>query len=58
MTNHPNRSRGRPPIPECERKVSQTMKLSPDVLAACKSLGPGWMPQVDAILRKVLIEQV
>ena len=55
MTNHPNRRRGRPPIPEHERKVSQTISLSPDVLAAAKALGPGWMPQVDDILRKALI---
>lgn len=56
MVNHPNRAKaGRPPIPEAERKVRQTVSLSPDVLEACKALGPGWMPQVDAILRKALL---
>lgn len=55
MTNHPNRSRGRPPGPAEERKVNQTISLSPEVLAACKALGPGWMPKVNEILRKELI---
>lgn len=55
MTNHPQRRRGRPSIPVGERKVSQTISLSPDVIAAAKALGPGWMPAIDDILRKALI---
>ncbi len=49
----PKRGRGRPRNPYAQ--VAQTVKFDPDVLAACKALGPGWMPKVNEILRKALI---
>lgn len=35
------------------RKEPITIRLDPDVLAACRALGAGWQPQVNAMLRKV-----
>lgn len=55
MTNHPNRRRGRPPIPPAERKRTIGLSLSPDVIEAIDALGPGKHPKVDAILREKLI---
>lgn len=34
-------------------KVSTTIRLDPDVLAAFKSDGPGWQSRINAALRKV-----
>jgi uncharacterized protein (DUF4415 family) len=36
-----------------QNKVPITIRLDPDVLAACRALGAGWQPQVNDILRKV-----
>lgn len=52
MTNHPNRSRGRP---RGTSKRTVSISLSHDVIDAAKALGPGWMPRVDDILRRALI---
>jgi uncharacterized protein (DUF4415 family) len=57
MTNHPNRGRGRPPLAVGARKVSQTISLSPDVLAALKAKGRGWMPATDDLLRRALEDE-
>ena len=54
ISNHPNRGRGRPPLPPGERKVNVTISLSPDVVAGWRAKGPGWMVQVDAALRAAL----
>ena len=40
---------GRPPKPD--RKVNQTLRLDPDVLAAYRQTGPGWQAQMNAVLR-------
>jgi len=42
-------SRGRPPNPD--RKVNQTLRLDPEVLAAWRGTGPGWQARINAVLR-------
>lgn len=42
--------RGRPPLEN--PKVSTTIRLDPDVLAAFKADGPGWQSRINAALRK------
>ncbi len=42
--------RGRPKA--AVRKVSTTIRLDPDVLAAFKAGGPGWQSRMNAALRK------
>jgi uncharacterized protein (DUF4415 family) len=41
--------RGRPPNPD--RKVNQTLRLDPDVLAAWRRTGPGWQSRINDVLR-------
>jgi len=43
------RSRGRPP--KQDRKINQTLRLDPDVLAAYRSEGSGWQSRINDILR-------
>ena len=54
MTNHPNRRRGRPPLPASDRKVMQSLSLDRDVIEALKMKGPGWMPAANDMLRRAL----
>ncbi len=42
--------RGRPKA--AETKVSTTIRLDPDVLAAFKADGPGWQTRINQALRK------
>jgi uncharacterized protein (DUF4415 family) len=42
---------GRPPKPEPERKVNQTLRLDPDVIAAWRASGPGWQARINSVLR-------
>jgi len=43
-------SRGRPA--KAMRKVNQTLRLNPDVLAAYRLLGKGWQTRINQILRE------
>jgi uncharacterized protein (DUF4415 family) len=44
-----NRKRGEQKTP---KKVPVSIRLSPDVVEAFRSSGPGWQSRVDAILRE------
>ena len=44
------RGRGRPP--KETRKVNQTIRLDPDVLAAYQQEGRGWQTLINAVLRE------
>ncbi len=44
-----NRKRGEQKAP---KKVPVSIRLSPDVVEAFRSSGPGWQSRVDAILRE------
>ena len=44
------RGRGRPP--KETRKVNQTIRLDPDVLAAYQQEGRGWQTRINAVLRE------
>jgi uncharacterized protein (DUF4415 family) len=44
--------RGRPRKPTDERKRSVTLRLSPDVIEAYRSSGPGWHRRIDEALRR------
>jgi len=46
------RGRGRPAKPD--RKVNQTLRLDPDVLAYFKRQGPGWQSRINAALRGLM----
>ncbi|UDM53445.1 BrnA antitoxin family protein [Cupriavidus sp. MP-37] len=43
--------RGRPAKPASERKVNQTLRIDPDVLAAYKATGSGWQTLMNEALR-------
>ncbi|WP_082819115.1 BrnA antitoxin family protein [Cupriavidus nantongensis] len=43
--------RGRPAKPVGERKVNQTLRIDPDVLAAYKATGSGWQTLMNEALR-------
>ena len=45
--------RGRPPLDE--PKVSTTIRLDADVLAAYRAEGPGWQTRINEVLRKALL---
>lgn len=45
------RPRGRPRITESMRKRQVTLRLAPDVIAALRATGPGWMARAEAMLR-------
>ena len=44
------RGRGRPAKPD--RKVNQTLRLDPDVVAAYRREGPGWQAHMNDVLRR------
>ncbi len=44
------RGRGRPP--KAARKVNQTIRLDPDVLAAYRQEGRGWQTLINSVLRE------
>jgi len=44
------RGRGRPP--KATRKVNQTIRLDPEVLAAYQREGRGWQTLINTVLRK------
>ncbi len=44
------RGRGRPAKPA--RKVNQTLRLDPDVLAAYRHQGSGWQTRINEVLRE------
>ncbi|KGJ07461.1 BrnA antitoxin family protein [Paracoccus sphaerophysae] len=44
--------RGRPPLPEADRKQRVTMYLDRDLVAALKADGRGWQTRANALLRK------
>jgi uncharacterized protein (DUF4415 family) len=44
------RGRGRPP--KATRKVNQTIRLDPEVLAACRQEGRGWQTRINTVLRE------
>jgi uncharacterized protein (DUF4415 family) len=44
------RGRGRPAKPD--RKVNQTLRLDPDVLAAYRQQGSGWQTRINEVLRE------
>ena len=46
------RGRGRPTRPD--RKVNQTLRLDPDVVAWFKRQGPGWQARINALLREFM----
>jgi uncharacterized protein (DUF4415 family) len=46
--------RGRPAMPQNERKVHQGLRLSPDVLGRFKATGPGWQTRIDEALSEWL----
>lgn len=48
------RPRGRPQVTESLRKRQVTLRLSPDVIAALRATGPGWMVRAEAMLRRGL----
>lgn len=43
--------RGRPAKPVGERKINQTLRIDPDVLAAFKATGSGWQTLMNEALR-------
>ncbi len=45
-------SRGRPTVPVT--KVSTTLRLDPEILAAYRATGPGWQGRINADLRRAL----
>ena len=47
--------RGRPP--QDVTKVSTTIRLDPDVLAAFKAEGPGWNTRINAVLRADMMKR-
>jgi uncharacterized protein (DUF4415 family) len=44
--------RGRSRPPKATRKVNQTIRLDPDVLAAYKQEGRGWQTLINSVLRE------
>ncbi|MGP9772202.1 BrnA antitoxin family protein [Halomonas citrativorans] len=50
------RGRGRPPIPESERKVPVKIRYDQDVIEAFRQTGKGWQTRVNQALRQYLKE--
>lgn len=48
--------RGRPPA--ASRKVSTTLRLSPEVLEHFRGSGPGWQTRIDQALKRVVARAV
>jgi uncharacterized protein (DUF4415 family) len=51
------RPRGRPALPEGERKEQVNLRLSPDVVSALRETGPGWQGRADEALRKAFVKR-
>ncbi|MFK5977538.1 MAG: BrnA antitoxin family protein [Rhizobiaceae bacterium] len=47
-------TRGRPPMPEADRKKRVNIMLDPDLLEALKEGGKGWQTRLNATLREAL----
>lgn len=50
------RGRGRPPIPESERKVSVKIRYDQEVVEAFRQTGKGWQTRMNQALRQYLKE--
>ena len=50
------RGRGRPPIPESERKVPVKIRYDQDVVDAFRQTGKGWQTRMNQALRQYLKE--
>ena len=50
------RGRGRPPIPETERKVPVKVRYDRDVVEAFQQTGKGWQTRMNQALRQYLKE--
>jgi len=50
------RGRGRPPIPESERKVPVKIRYDQDVVDAFRKTGKGWQTRMNQALRQYLKE--
>jgi len=46
--------RGRPPLPDEQRKKSVHIMLDPDILDRLKAGGRGWQTRANALLREAL----
>lgn len=46
--------RGRPPMPQSQRKQRVNIMLDPDIIAKLKEDGRGWQTRANATLRKAL----
>jgi len=42
--------RGRPPLPEMERKLQVTLRLDPKVIDAFRQTGKGWQGRINMVL--------
>lgn len=51
------RPRGRPALPEGQRKEQVNLRLSPDVVSALRETGPGWQGRADEALRKAFVKR-
>lgn len=50
------KGRGRPPIPECERKVPVKIRYDQDVVETFRQTGKGWQTRMNKALRQYLKE--
>lgn len=48
------RPRGRPPLPDTQRKRHVTLRLSPDVIDKLRATGRGWQARAEQMLREGL----
>ena len=48
------RARGRPTMPDNERKVRLTLRLDPDVIEHFRKGGPGWQTRIGEVLRRAV----
>lgn len=49
--------RGRPPLPEKDRKRKVTIMLDPEVIEHFRRGGPGWQTRVNEALRKTIAKK-
>jgi len=52
------RKRGRPALPETEKKRHVTMRLSPDVIERLRATGRGWQARAEGLLREGLARTI
>lgn len=50
------RGRGRPPLPQGEKKVPVKVRYDQDIIEAFRSTGPGWQTRMNKALRQFLEE--